>query len=84
MVRLLRVSEGVYRLDVRGYTCPYPVIYARKAMARIPVGAVLEVLTDNPPSCDNVPKAMEEDGQEVLGVERSGQGVWIIRVSRRR
>ena len=84
MVRLYKAGEGLYRLDVRGYTCPYPVIYARKALAKIPVGAVLEVVTDNPPSCDNVPKAMQEDGQEVLGVERAGQGVWVIRVVRRR
>jgi tRNA 2-thiouridine synthesizing protein A len=84
MVRFSKIGEGRYVLDVRGYTCPYPVIYARKALASIDVGEVLEVLTDNPPSCENVPRAVKEDGHDVLSVEKADRGVWRITVVRKR
>ena len=83
MVRFLKRSEGRYVLDVTGYTCPYPVIYMRKAMSRLKPGEVLEVVTDNPPSCENVPRAAREDGHEVLGVEKVGDGVWRIVIRKR-
>ncbi len=84
MVRFSKIGEGRYALDVKGYTCPYPVIYARKALASISVDEVLEVLTDNPPSCENVPRALKEDGHDVLSVEKVDRGVWRIVVVRKR
>jgi tRNA 2-thiouridine synthesizing protein A len=45
---------------------------------------VLEVLTDNPPSCENVPRAVKEDGHDVLSVEKVDRGVWRITVVRKR
>ncbi len=83
MVRFLKLSENRYMLDVTGYTCPYPVIYTRKALAKLRPGDVLEVVTDNPPSCENVPRAAREDGHEVVGVERVGDGVWKIVIRKR-
>ncbi len=84
MVRFVKRSENLYLLDVTGYTCPYPVIYMRKAISKLKPGDVLEVVTDNPPSCENVPRAARDDGHEVLGVERVGDGVWKIVIKKRR
>jgi tRNA 2-thiouridine synthesizing protein A len=84
MVKFTKLEEGKYVLDVKGYTCPYPVIFTRKALMKIHVGEVLEVLTDNPPSCENVPKAVKEDGHDVLSVENLDRGVWKIIIVRRR
>lgn len=78
MARLSKRPDGTLVLDVRGYVCPYPVIYARKALARMSPGELLEVITDNPPSCENVPRAAEEDGHIVLSVEKIGRGVWRV------
>lgn len=83
MARLAKRPDGGLVLDVRGYVCPYPVIYARKALARLSEGEILEVITDNPPSCENVPRAMREDGHEVLSVEPVEEGVWRIVVKKR-
>jgi tRNA 2-thiouridine synthesizing protein A len=83
MVKFAKISEGRYILDVRGYTCPYPVIYTRKALAKLNAGEMLEVLTDNPPSCENVPRAAKEDGHDVLSVENIDRGVWRIVVVKR-
>ncbi len=83
MAKFVKVEEKRYILDVRGYTCPYPVIYTRKALTRLSTGEVLEVLTDNPPSCENVPRAVKEDGHDVLSVENIDRGVWRITIVKR-
>jgi tRNA 2-thiouridine synthesizing protein A len=67
-----------YILDVRGYVCPYPVIYARKALGKLQQGEILEIITDNPPSCENVPRAIKDDGHTVLAIEQLEEGVWKI------
>jgi len=56
--------------------CPYPVIYTRKALGPLKPGGILEVLTDNPPSCENIPGIVEEDDHEVIGVTRVEEGVY--------
>jgi tRNA 2-thiouridine synthesizing protein A len=83
MVKFVKIDEGKYLLDVRGYTCPYPVIYTRKALTKLSSGDTLEVLTDNPPSRENVPRAVKEDGHEVLSVENIERGVWRITIVKR-
>ena len=83
MVKFFSKGKGVYVLDVTGYTCPYPVIYTRKALSRLKPGERLEVITDNPPSCENVPNAVRRDGHEVVGVESVGRGVWRILIVKR-
>lgn len=84
MAKLYRREDGTLVLDVRGYVCPYPVIYTRKALARLSPGELLEVLTDNPPSCDNVPRTVKDEGHEVLKVEDVEPGVWRILVRKAR
>lgn len=75
---LIKREEKVYELDVRGYVCPYPVIYTLKALSQLKEEEVLEVLTDNPPSSENVPKAAKEKGYEVMRVESPSEGQWKI------
>jgi len=83
MVKFAKVDERKYILDVRGYTCPYPVIYTKKALDKLNRGEVLEVLTDNPPSCENIPRATKEEGHDVLSVENVERGVWKITIVKR-
>ena len=83
MVKFRRKGDKEYILDVTGYTCPYPVIYMRKAISQIGSGDLLEVIFDNPPSCETLPEAAESDGHEVLKFEKIGEGLWrlVIRKS---
>jgi len=80
MVRFFRKSDKVYVLDVRGYTCPYPVIFTKKALSKVEPGSTLEVIIDNPPSCETVPDAARSEGHHVLGVEQAASGVWVIKI----
>ncbi|MEM0445038.1 MAG: sulfurtransferase TusA family protein [Nitrososphaerota archaeon] len=79
---LTKTEPAKYKLDLRGYTCPYPQLYTAKALGQIEPGAILEILIDNPPSCETVPKSIRNNGQEYLGIEKIGVSLWLIRARR--
>lgn len=43
-------------LDLRGESCPYPVIYTLETLAGMEKGQLLQVITDCPSSFRNVPE----------------------------
>ena len=61
-------------LDVRGETCPYPDIKARKKLKEMPSGQVLEILTDYPLSLERIPRNSEKEGHKVLEVKKIENG----------
>ena len=51
------LSEPTETLDVRGKTCPYPIMETGAALRKMNTGDVLEVLVDYMPSVkDGLPK----------------------------
>jgi len=78
-----KIKEGLYRLDVRGYMCPYPQIFTIKALEKIEKGSVLEVLIDNPLSCENVPAIARKNGHEVISIDRIGEGEYRVSIRKR-
>ncbi|BDR92819.1 sulfurtransferase TusA family protein [Vulcanisaeta souniana] len=81
-VKLMKVNNDRYILDARGYACPYPQVFTLKAIKDLSSGSVMEVLVDNPASCDNVPAAIRKLGHEVLEVRQEGN-CWRIVVRKR-
>jgi len=79
-VSLTKSNEGSYALNVQGYTCPYPVLFTVRALKQIAPGEILEVVLDNPPSCETVPAAAEKQGCKVLEVSRISDKLWRIRI----
>jgi tRNA 2-thiouridine synthesizing protein A len=75
---LKKVADDRYVLDVRGYTCPYPQLLLAKALKSVEKNSVVEVLTDNPPSLDTLPRSIRNNKQEYLGTEVHSPGVWKI------
>jgi len=76
------MEVAVKRLDLRGYVCPYPQLATLKELRNSLPGTIIEVITDNPPSCENVPSVARREGHEVLGVEEVERGVWRIVIRR--
>ncbi len=70
-------------LDLRGYVCPYPQLATLRALRSMEPGEELEVMTDNPPSVQNVPAIAKREGHEVVGVYQIGEGLWKIVIRRR-
>ncbi|MEM0366220.1 MAG: sulfurtransferase TusA family protein [Acidilobaceae archaeon] len=82
MQELEYIEKGVYKLDLTGYACPYPQILTLQALKKLEVDDLLEVITDNPPSCENVPAVVRRNGHIVLGIEKIGVGLWKIRIKK--
>ncbi|MEN3047597.1 MAG: sulfurtransferase TusA family protein [Candidatus Caldarchaeales archaeon] len=79
---IAKLGERQYRLDLRGYSCPYPQLFAVKALSQLEPGATLEIVIDNPPSVETVLRSIANNGQEHLGTEKVGPSVWVIRARR--
>lgn len=69
------------RVDVRGETCPVPLVEVRKALRRASPGDVVEVVGTHPSSKKEIPLAVEALKLELLSVEEE-EGTWTIRIQR--
>ena len=82
-----RVDEGEdwqvadIRLDVRGETCPVPLVEVRKALRQAVPGDVVEVVGTHPSSKKEIPLAVKALGLELLSVNEEGD-TWTIRIQR--
>jgi tRNA 2-thiouridine synthesizing protein A len=68
-------------VDVRGETCPVPLIEARKALRKAAPGDVIEVIGSHPPSKKEIPMAVEALKLKLLSVEGTDND-WKIRIQR--
>ena len=76
-LKLKKIGENTYELDVRGNTCPFPQIFTELALKKIG-DAKLEVITDNPPSARDLPIVFEKKGYKVESKKENGY--WRIRI----
>lgn len=63
-------------LDVRGLTCPMPLLKARQALNRMTAGQVLRVLATDPGSVRDFQSYAELTGNRLLE-SSEGEGVFI-------
>jgi tRNA 2-thiouridine synthesizing protein A len=54
-------------VDCLGQRCPLPVIALAKALPAVDVGAVVEVLADDPAAANDIPAWCRMRGQDFLG-----------------
>ncbi len=70
-----------HKVDVRGETCPVPLVETRKALRQAAPGDLIEVLGTHPASKKEIPMAVEALQLELVGVEGSDTD-WTIRIRR--
>jgi TusA-related sulfurtransferase len=73
------VSE--IHVDVRGETCPVPLVETRKALRKASAGDVIQVVGTHPASKKEIPMAVEALRLALLSVEGSDTD-WTIRIQR--
>lgn len=79
-VKFDQTSDGQYELDVRGYSCPHPQMYTKKALKKMAGGDVLTLIFDNPSSGESIMAMCENEGEELLEREsKDGSFIWKIR-----
>lgn len=59
-------------LDLAGLKCPLPVLRTRKAIRRLPAGAVLIVVCTDPLAAIDIPNLVREEGSRLEKTERIG------------
>jgi len=75
-----KTGEGRYLLDVKGYVCPHPQLYTKKALERLKPGEVLELLFDNPSSGESIATMCDNTGDEVVDrKQEAGLYIWHVR-----
>ncbi len=76
-----KLEEGNYQLDVQGYVCPHPQIYAKKALEKLKSGDTLQLLFDNPSSGESIHAMCETEGNDIVErVQDAGKTMrWTIR-----
>lgn len=70
-----------FKVDVRGETCPVPLIETRKAVLKAAPGDVIEVTGTHPSSKKEIPMAVKALKLNLLSVEGSDTA-WTIRIQR--
>lgn len=64
-------------LDVKGKTCPMPVLLAKKKIKKLESGKILEIIGDFPPAKGNLEKFLLTNGHEILEIKEN-QGIYRI------
>jgi tRNA 2-thiouridine synthesizing protein A len=59
-------------LDATGHRCPLPVLMARRALAGLPAGAVLEVLADDPAAEEDFEAFCQSTGHRLIRRQAAG------------
>ena len=68
-------------IDVRGQTCPVPLVETRKALRKAAPGDVIQIRGSHPASMKEIPMAIEALKLTLLSVEGDDND-WTIRVQR--
>lgn len=71
-------------LDVLGRVCPYPLVMTKKALEKLPSGAILKILCDAPASAeDSLPRFAEKQGYAFESVKLEDKGYWEIYIQKK-
>ncbi len=77
----LKTLQATKTVDARGTACPGPLLEAKRAMAAVPVSGILEVLSSDEGTNEDIPLWAKKTGHEYLGnVEEAG--FWRVFVKR--
>jgi len=68
------------KVDVKGETCPIPLVETRKALRKASSGDTVEVTGTHPASKKEIPMAVKALGLTLIDIREEGE-VWKIRIS---
>ncbi|MBW2557828.1 MAG: sulfurtransferase TusA family protein [Deltaproteobacteria bacterium] len=67
------------KIDVRGETCPVPLVETRKALRKASPGDIVEIIGTHTASKKEIPMALKAMGIEGADIQQEGD-VWKIRI----
>ena len=69
-------------VDVRGETCPVPLVECRKAIRKAREGDEIIIMGTHPASKKEIPMACEAMGLEVVEIDENNDKEWKIRIKK--
>lgn len=69
------------KIDVKGETCPVPLVEVRKALRKASPGDIVEVTGTHSASKKEIPMAVEALGLELIDITEE-DGIWKIKIRR--
>ncbi len=64
-------------IDARGTACPGPLLAAKRALAEVSVGGIMEIMSSDEGTTKDIPKWANKMGHEFLGIVEEA-GYWRI------
>ena len=71
------------QIDLSGLRCPLPILRAKKALAKMNSGEVLEVLATDPGAPKDFEAFCRQTGNELLSSDESSEGVFTLVLRRK-
>ncbi len=73
--------QSAKSVDARAMACPGPLLEAKKAIGSITVGQILEIMSGDHGSREDIPAWCKKTGNEYMGfVERDGyDSIYVLR-----
>jgi len=78
---MLEMKAADVILDVKGLTCPMPVLKTKKALERMGSGQTLEVIATDPASKGDIPAILGRLGHELVET-RESEGVFSFLIKK--
>lgn len=69
-------------IDIKGLVCPMTFVRSKLALEGVAPGEVLEIILDYEEASSSVPKSMQEQGHEVLLVDKFNETDWRLLIKR--
>ena len=66
------------KLDVRGKTCPWPVILTKEKLNKMKSGDILEVTVDYEPSKENIVRFADSNEHKILNIVNERNKITIM------
>ena len=67
------------KVDVKGQTCPVPLVECRKALRKAATGDIVEIEGTHPASKKEIPMAVKALGYKIISIEEGGS-TWKIKI----
>jgi len=77
----LKAIKPTKTVDARGTACPGPLLEAKRSMASVPTNGILEVLSSDVGTNEDIPLWAKKTGHEYLG-NLDEAGYWRVFVRR--
>jgi sulfite reductase (ferredoxin) len=68
--------------NCRGVGCPMNLVYTKVELSKLNSGQVLEIILDDGPPINNVPKVATKEGHTILEQTRLEDGAWSVLIEK--